>query len=677
MTTISDCENDAGSWTVHNRAGAAGALASIDATDEEVIPREGTYCNCFDLDIENGGYYYGITSSDYSSKMIYVWAFALNATGLDTLANGGVYIIARDTSANYGYWYVGGRDNYKGGWKCFVADLSRAPNANSGTAPNLANCDGVGIGFKNTVKSKATHNMFFDFMREADSGDGILIETTSATVATWADIESGDDTAAIGVIREESGVYFAQGPITFGDTAGGDMEFDDTGQLIVFEDSDVIAGHYAIVIEGATGTLEYTLGDPAGARGISGCVFKASTATTDPFEVTATDTDVDLLKLYGCSFVGAGTTSLPVTSANREIISCNFENCGPVIVSTCKAQYCNFIDSPGSAVQISSTSHQLSNSNFIGCAAGIEFTAAGTYALSGVQFTNCTVDVENSVNATTTASYSESNQDTDVNLNGTNNAVAQSFDGDGNVLSRVRFYLKKTNSPTGNVVAKLYAASGGVPTGGALATSNNVPTSDVTGTYALVDFEFEDEITLTSGTNNLCIAVEYTAGDGSNYVTVGVDNSSPGHGGTGSLYTTSWASQTWDACFYVYTGAIVKINASGSNPGEDSSTGTPPGAVIIVNTVTLTVTCKDADNNPVSGVRVRIEKTSDGTLVSQGTTNASGVYTDASYNYTGDLAATLKARLKGYRNFRTTGTIEDDGIDVTATLQRDRIVDLP
>jgi hypothetical protein len=676
LTTIDACEATT-DWLIHNRAGSMGALAAIDATDEEVPPKEGTYCLCFDCDIENGGYYHSLAATaDYSAKMIYIWAFCLNPPQLDTKTNGGIYIIARDTSANYGYWYVGGSDNYTGGWKCWAADLSRAPNANSGTAPNLANCDGVGIGFKNLAKSKASHNMFFDFMREADSGDGILVETTASSVATWADLASADDTAAIGVIRVSGGVYFVQGPITFGDTAGGDCEFDDSGQLIVFEEADVQAGHYEIVIEGATGTLNYQMGDAAGARGVSGCVFKTASPTTESYALTTTDTDVDLLKLYGCTFIGVGITSLPVTSASKEIISCGFEECGPVVVSTCTVTYCNFINSAGSAVQIASASHAVTNCNFIGCATGIEFTAAGTYALSGIQFTNCTIDVENSVNATTTDSYSESNQDTDVNLNGTNNAAAQSFDGDGNVLSRARFYLKKTLSPTGNVVAKLYAASAGVPTGAALATSNNVPTSDIGGTYALIDFEFEDEFELVLGTNNYCIAVEYTAGDGSNYVTVGVED--PGSdGGTGSLYTTSWASQTWDVCFYIFSGAIVKINASGSNPGIDASTGTPPGAIIIVNTVTLTVTCKDANNNAIGGVRVRIEKTSDGSLVSQGTASGAGVYTDASYNYVGDLAVTIKARLKGYKFFRTTGLIEDTGLAVTATMQADRIVDLP
>lgn len=101
------------------------------------------------------------------------------------------------------------------------------------------------------------------------------------------------------------------------------------------------------------------------------------------------------------------------------------------------------------------------------------------------------------------------------------------------------------------------------------------------------------------------------------------------------------------------------------------------GTVTITQTVTLTVTVLDTDNNPIQGVSVRIENQSTGALITQGTTNASGIYTDASYNYTGDLAVTIKARLKGYKNFRTAGTITGDGISVGVTLQDDNIVDLP
>jgi hypothetical protein len=101
------------------------------------------------------------------------------------------------------------------------------------------------------------------------------------------------------------------------------------------------------------------------------------------------------------------------------------------------------------------------------------------------------------------------------------------------------------------------------------------------------------------------------------------------------------------------------------------------GTVTITQTVTLTVTVLDTANQAIEGVRVRIENQSTGALITQGSTNASGIYTDASYNYTGDLAVTIKARLKGYKNFRTAGTITGDGISVGVTLQDDNIVDLP
>ncbi|UCD24752.1 MAG: carboxypeptidase regulatory-like domain-containing protein, partial [Gemmatimonadota bacterium] len=93
--------------------------------------------------------------------------------------------------------------------------------------------------------------------------------------------------------------------------------------------------------------------------------------------------------------------------------------------------------------------------------------------------------------------------------------------------------------------------------------------------------------------------------------------------------------------------------------------------------VTLTVTVTDSNGDAVEGARVRIENASTGALISNGTTNASGVYTDATYNYGGDLSVRTKIRLKGYKPFRTLGTIVSTGISVGATLITDTIVDLP
>jgi hypothetical protein len=169
-------------------------------------------------------------------------------------------------------------------------------------------------------------------------------------------------------------------------------------------------------------------------------------------------------------------------------------------------------------------------------------------------------------------SYSESNRSFDQILTGTEFAGGrpnwgQSFTGNGAVLDKATFYLKKVGSPTGNATAIIYAHSGtfgtsSVGTGSALATSATLDVSTLTTSYALKDFTFSggNKITLTNGTNYV-VVVNYAGGDGfSNYVHVGVDNSSSSHGGnqverTGAGVWTANSSN--DACFYVYTDDAV------------------------------------------------------------------------------------------------------------------------
>jgi hypothetical protein len=226
---------------------------------------------------------------------------------------------------------------------------------------------------------------------------------------------------------------------------------------------------------------------------------------------------------------------------------------------------------------------------------------AGTFSSSDLNFFGTSgdtkFDTENSSDATTEDSYPDTNQDSTQQLgNGTILGVGQSITGAGGKLSRVRFELSKSGTPTGNAVAKLYTHSGtfgtsSIPTGTALATSENLDVSTLSTTAALVDLEFEDEVTLTN-TTKYVIALEYTNGDGSNYVLMGTDTSSPTHGGNASTLTgTTWspASGT-DLIFYVYTGGIVKLNVSGSNPTYDINTGVPPGATVYQSLVNITLT---------------------------------------------------------------------------------------
>ena len=90
------------------------------------------------------------------------------------------------------------------------------------------------------------------------------------------------------------------------------------------------------------------------------------------------------------------------------------------------------------------------------------------------------------------------------------------------------------------------------------------------------NFQFSDQYTLVASTV-YAIAIEHT-GDGSNYVSVEVDNSSPSHSGTCYTYISSWSSQAYDACFYLNRDGLVRINATAlSDPGTFSITGSPKG----------------------------------------------------------------------------------------------------
>lgn len=159
-------------------------------------------------------------------------------------------------------------------------------------------------------------------------------------------------------------------------------------------------------------------------------------------------------------------------------------------------------------------------------------------------------------------SYSESNWDSDLNVaDATIAGQAQSFHGASVVLYSAKFYLTKRGSPTGNIVAKLYAHSGtfgtsSIPTGSALATSDNIDVSTIPTSIALVEFLFTgaNQYVMSAGVDYV-IAVEYSDGsNGVNDVLVGRDVSSPTHAGNNSrLQSGTWnAFSTSDTIFYVY-----------------------------------------------------------------------------------------------------------------------------
>lgn len=164
-------------------------------------------------------------------------------------------------------------------------------------------------------------------------------------------------------------------------------------------------------------------------------------------------------------------------------------------------------------------------------------------------------------------SYSEANKDSQmyVSAGGTSvDAIGQAFHNENTLtLKNADFYVAKVGSPTGSVYVKIYALSGqygvsAVPTGSPLAVSDPVDVSALATThptYALKTFTFsgDNQIILQENTNYF-VVLEYGGGDDSNKMGVGVDTSSPSHGGNYSytLDGTSWINPSEiDVCFYV------------------------------------------------------------------------------------------------------------------------------
>lgn len=166
------------------------------------------------------------------------------------------------------------------------------------------------------------------------------------------------------------------------------------------------------------------------------------------------------------------------------------------------------------------------------------------------------IQIFNTASSSIADNYSESNEDATVGLNINQAQVAQSFTGNGGVLSKATFYLQGNGGAGFPITVAIFAHSGAfgtssAPTGAALATAATVDTGAIpNGVLGLVDFTFTgaNQITLTSGTKYVVQISKGLSGTTS----VGYDGSSPTH--PGNYWDNNiLASSTKDVCFYIYT----------------------------------------------------------------------------------------------------------------------------
>lgn len=329
-------------------------------------------------------------STDMSNgEHLYVWMQCFGI--VNTQALGGYRIYAEDSSANNATWYAGGNDTHGTGWQLIIADLNATPDIANGTL-DTSDITVVGIQFYTITDAPVQganefNNCYWDVMRY---GTGLTITSGASDGITFEDIYAVDNHSdyKYGVVTYKDGTYFINGTLTFGDASGtGNIDFDDSSQIVLFVDSDYYAVDFnnIIVVGNGTGVTNFVMGDKVGGQGVSGCTLKAVDDGT-AFAFTATDTDIDVLTIYGTTFFNAGIISLPVTASNREFITCTFESCEHVLPSTCIMQYCTFVSADDEGAIITNTSHNLSDSTLISSPACTEITISGTFTFDNMLF---------------------------------------------------------------------------------------------------------------------------------------------------------------------------------------------------------------------------------------------------------------------------------------------------
>ena len=166
-------------------------------------------------------------------------------------------------------------------------------------------------------------------------------------------------------------------------------------------------------------------------------------------------------------------------------------------------------------------------------------------------------------------SYAESNQsgqDAIGALTAGSQGFGQSFQGDGQKLTKVRFKLNKVGSPTGTLTARLWTHNGtfgsGTVTGSAAsfltASTTTVVSSTLAASSTWVQFVFDGSYTLGNGTAYFIgLTTSTTSGDDANRVMADSDTSSPTYPGNVQIingYGSVWTSYGGDMIFEVYTG---------------------------------------------------------------------------------------------------------------------------
>jgi len=555
---------------------------------------------------------------------VYIWVNML-AGGLmhdraDALPGLGIFLgyDAAITGSNYDIWAVDGADTYPGGWVRYVIDVSKTATIANGT-PALGDVNWVGM-YCNTQPNVAKFdNLVIDRIDYAVSGTGLRVYGTSTTDDTFQDILDADEGTVnnkYGVVTSKEGIIYVRGTIELGDDVSTNAAtLTDTDKVVVFETPTYYDGtSEANCMADNFQQLKF-VGNGTGATSIT----LGAAVSTDQGR-------------NGLTFIQSGS-----------LVTMDFDDGN---ANTVNLYACSFRDITGGLSWGTNTAHKCFSTSFSGCdqfdpVGGIQIrncSFIGTASTTGALLWNSSIDIEDSAFiANTTGEGIEHDTIIDVYTTGTVTTGGSST------------ALPATGSLfTGNVAVDDYAYN------------------ETDGSYAKVT-------TVTDNTNLVTEAL--------------VDD--PLVGGTGSLdwangdvYSISPAVTYTNLTFSGNTNDVTN-SATGSDALFISKTGTTDpatatGVIVYIGAVTVKVTVVDSANNPIQNVQTAVILDSNGSLVLNADTNASGI---ATTSYTGSTPANcvVKCRRTSSGATRYFGksqpaTIQSSsGLDVTISLDEDTI----
>lgn len=325
------------------------------------------------------------TATSLTNKLVYAWALPLGA--MDTIALGGVAILAGDGTNRVGY-HLAGSDvavfRHNSGqpfYECLVLDQASLPTqktVRAGLEASLAwsAITQIGVMFKTLQKSKGgVANCFVDIIRILDlsvnngcaasiSGGTSISPSTFDGFATL-DADSSTNLQSYGLCRKlGAGTYGLQGPIRFG-IAGAASWFADTNVTVVFEARGMRTTVYklAVIDDGVlANTSTFKLGTKVGsgvsATGKDGVVITAAAGVGWRFDAQ-TSAAVDNVFIYGSTFNGAEQGVK--LQAGQEFIGGTISNSGAIDLGTGAVFTKNSV--PGSTVAADASAVIWNNAN--------------------------------------------------------------------------------------------------------------------------------------------------------------------------------------------------------------------------------------------------------------------------------------------------------------------------